>query len=210
MITLEPCPSIAILGTDTGVGKTVFTGKLAKHWQQFGSVITQKWVQTGCTAGVPEDIAAHNAAMGQNPVIDDAHWPWICPYQFALPASPHLAAQKEGQTIDITRIIAAHHQLVEHYDHVICEGAGGLMVPITEDVLLLDVVARLRLPVILVIDNKLGCINHSLLSLAALRQRHLTVLGVVFNRIDPEQNPVILDDNERIICALGETQAIVV
>ena len=103
-------------------------------------------------------------------------------YSFKEPASPHYAAMLEGRVVDKKEILAHLAFLKTVYDCVICEGAGGLYVPLTEHEFFLDLMDESGLPVVLVARAKLGTINHTLLSLEALKARNIAVAGIVFNR----------------------------
>lgn len=186
-----------VTGTNTGIGKTIVTGLIAKHLQTSRRVITQKWIQTGCTAPLAEDLATHWAIRQRTPEV----LPDCCPYQFAYPASPHLAAELEHTQIKTQAIYSAFHRLTQQFDTVICEGAGGILVPVTPTETLLDCVTALGLPTVLVIGNTLGCINHTLLTVHALQAAKVPILGLVFNAIDPETPPPIASDNMAIIQA---------
>jgi dethiobiotin synthetase len=189
---------IFITGTDTDVGKTVVTGLLAQALAAQGrSVITQKWVQSGCV-GFPEDIDTHLHWMGCTRQTIAAYQASVCPYVFALPASAHLAAEAEARVIDPDVIKQAYLTLEAQFDHVLVEGMGGALVPYTRKALLLDLADELNLPVLVVAKNKLGAINHTLLTLEAIEARGLNVVGVLFN--GPEHKPdSITEDNPRII-----------
>lgn len=185
-----------IAGTDTGAGKTLVTGLLAAQAERHGLyIVTQKWVQTGTRPG-HTDLDAHLRLCRHN------HAPQILalrqPYSFPLAASPHLAAVAAGQVVRPARLIRSYRALAAAYDGVLVEGTGGLMVPFTPRLLQIDLVRRLRLPVLLVVANRLGCVNHALLALAALRARKMRVLGLVFTSPSPG-NPRVLVDNPRIV-----------
>jgi dethiobiotin synthetase len=197
---------IFITGTDTDVGKTLITGLLARALCEQGkSVITQKWVQTGCRTFKDTDIATHLSLMNRSvdeikPFLSD-----IIPYSFKFPASPHLAARKENKRIDLHKIEKSYHALCEKFELVLTEGAGGLMVPVTPKILFIDLAQKLGLPIILVVHNKLGCVNHALLSIEAIRQRNIKLLGLIFNNAE-NQNAEILKDNVQIVASIsGET-----
>lgn len=171
----EEMPVIFVAGTDTGVGKTVVTKLLARYLSDRGyKVAAQKWVETG---------VARSRAL----------------YSFKLAASPHLAAKGEGKKIDVAKIKKALKTLSQKYDFVIVEGTGGLLVPLDGKTLFIDIVQRLKLPVVLVAANKLGAINHTLLTLEALRARKIETLGVIFNNVSNRENPIILKDNPMIV-----------
>ncbi|MDO8525833.1 MAG: dethiobiotin synthase [Candidatus Omnitrophota bacterium] len=166
---------IFVAGTDTGVGKTVVTKLLARCFTGEGyKAATQKWVETG---------VRKSAAV----------------YSFKLPASPHLAAKHEGRTIKIDRIKNSLKRLAKKNDIVIVEGTGGLMVPLTRTKLFIDVIKELNIPVLLVAANRLGAINHTLLSIEALKARKVKLLGVVFNSISKKENTLISEDNPKIV-----------
>ena len=186
---------VFITGTDTGVGKTLVTGLLAKYIAARGiHVITQKWVQTGCAGAKDSDIQAHLDIMQVNKEI----LPQQIPYLFKFPASPHLAAAKENSRINIEKIKADFEYLFQHYGSVIAEGAGGVYVPFTENNLAMDMVVRLTLPVVVVVANKLGGINSALLTLEYLKVRKIKVIGMVFNDM-PDTACEILEDNPQIV-----------
>jgi dethiobiotin synthetase len=188
---------IFITGTDTGVGKTIVTGLLAGAFKRYGRVVTQKWVQTGCI-GNSTDIETHNSLSGITP--DSELTAAVNPYCFTLESSPHLAAESEGGVIDTERIKSAYFELAHKFDYVFAEGAGGIMVPLTRDKLVIDIVAELSLTTVLVVENKIGCINHTLLTIEALRSRNIHIAGLIFNQ--KQQNILdncVTEDNPRII-----------
>jgi dethiobiotin synthetase len=191
------CTVIFIAGIDTGIGKTVACGMLARALLDRGrSVITQKLVQTGCR-GLSSDIRAHRRAMGVALTPEDRSG-LTCPYVFRFPASPHLAAAREGARISLSRISSATRRLARLYDHVLVEGVGGIEVPLRDGVTTLDYLARHRYPVILVSSSRLGSINHTLLTLRALHGRGLRVLGIIYNR-RPRDNGTMARDTRRVL-----------
>src|SRR5262249_20935664 len=110
----------------------------------------------------------------------------VNPYAFAPPIAPHIAAHAARVAIDLDVIAAAYSRLAAIADAVVVEGAGGALVPLGRTTDMLDICARLHLPVLLVVGVRLGCINHALLSALAVRARGLTLAGWVANRIDRE------------------------
>lgn len=170
----------SITGIDTGIGKTIATGLIARGLAEAGvKVITQKAVQTGCT-GISEDIEKHRQLMGV-PLFPEDLAGITCSYLYKTPCSPHLAARLEHDTVDATRITAATEELRSRFEVVLLEGAGGLFVPLQEEYTLLDYFTDVGWPVILVTSSRLGSINHTLASLEALRHRNLELAGVVYN-----------------------------
>ena len=157
---------IFVTGTDTGIGKTVVAACLARAWRAG----YWKPVQTGAATG--DDDTATVAALAGLPaerILAPA-------YVMQAPLSPHAAAELEGVRISMDAIAPPEtpHPLV-------VEGAGGLYVPLNERDFMIDLMARLAVPVLLVARSTLGTINHTLLSLAALRSRALPIAGVVLN-----------------------------
>ena len=186
-------PVYFISGIDTGIGKTYTTGYLAKLWNEQGQkTITQKLIQTGNT-DISEDIEQHREIMGMGWFAED-HSKLTMPEIFSYPASPHLATQIDGREIDFQKIADATQQLAEKYDLVLLEGAGGLMVPLTTDLLTIDYIAEKKFPVILVSSGRLGSINHTLLSLEALKIRGLELYALAYNLNDESQDALISQD----------------
>ncbi|NIJ66966.1 dethiobiotin synthetase [Sphingomonas leidyi] len=167
---------IVVTGTDTDIGKTVFAAGLA------GALGAAYWkpVQSGLEgASDAERVAALSGAA----TLPEA-------YRLNTPCSPHLAAEIDGVAIDPARLNPPA------IDPLVIEGAGGVLVPVTRELLYADLFARWRLPVVLVARTALGTINHSLLSIEALRARGVPILGVAFVG---EAN----EDSEATIAAIG-------
>lgn len=171
---------IFVAGTDTGVGKTVACGLLARAYGELGlKVITAKPVQTG--AQEPEDLLLHRQLMGLPPDPLEL-LSLTCPYIFAYPAAPTTAAAREGHRVERERLLEALRALLSRYEMVLVEGAGGLYVPYTEEETFLDLLQYFLAPVVVVSAAKLGTINHTLLTLEALRSRGLVVPALIYNR----------------------------
>lgn len=171
---------IFVTGTDTGVGKTVVACELVRGLRARGietGVI--KPIETGVGAEGPADAIELHRACGRRDPLGD-----VCPQQFELPAAPSVAASAEGRDVDLPAISSAYDRVRQGCDFVIAEGAGGLLVPITDDFDMLDLAHLLRLPALLVARAALGTINHTLLSLEVARQRGLEVAGVVISHAD--------------------------
>jgi len=183
---------IFVTGTDTGVGKTVVSGCLARYLQERKmSVVTQKWVQAGAGEGPGSDIGRHLKIMGH-----------ILPYSFRTACSPHLASEIEGKRISAEKIKQSFRFLSQRFEFVIVEGTGGALVPFNRKRLLIDIARELGLAALVVAQNKLGGINHTLLTLEALKARRIKILGVVFNNVAAEKK-IILRDNPRIVRKLS-------
>jgi len=189
-------PVVVITGIDTDIGKTVATGLLGRYLLGLGKrVITQKLVQTGCV-GRSEDILVHRRLMGQELQPEDAQG-LSCPYVFAKPCSPHLAASVAGSRIDPMVIRQATRTLADRYDLVLLEGAGGVHVPLTEELSFLDYLEQEAYPLIVVSSPRLGSINHTLSLLELARHRGLRVLGILYNRFQ-ESDREIAEDSARV------------
>lgn len=187
-----------ISGIDTDIGKTVATGFLAQQLLvEKKSVITQKLVQTGCDK-IASDIIQHRKMM-QYPPDHQELAKLTSPFIFKYPASPHLAAVLENKTLDFNVIQQATQQLAQQYDIVLLEGAGGLMVPLTQHILTIDYIQQQNYPVILVTSGRLGSINHTLLSLMALKQYQLSLYALVYNHIHDHQDPIISQDTQQYL-----------
>lgn len=179
-----------VSGIDTDIGKTYVTGLLAKALMQQGiNVITQKLVQTGVAVdkdsgemSIADDIITHRQLMSIPLQPCDLDF-ITCHYRYEKPASPHLSARLSKQTLNTEMITEATHRLQLDYEVVLLEGAGGLLVPITEQLLTLDYIAKQSYPIVLVTSGRLGSINHTLLSLEAITSRGLKVHTVVYNHI---------------------------
>ena len=183
-----------ITGIDTNIGKTLATGLAARFLlKQRKKVITQKLVQTGQTGSISEDILEHRRLMEIVPLSDDMEG-MTCPYSFAYPASPHLAARLEGRSIEPDMITQATKKLQECYDFVLLEGAGGFLVPLTHDLLLADYIEQQGYPIILLTSGRLGSINHTLLTIEAIERRNLLLACIVFNQ-HPESDAAISRDS---------------
>ncbi len=184
--------TIAIGGMDTDVGKTFMTGLFARYLLQMGhTVTTLKLVQTGCTE-MSDDIRVHRQLMHE-PLTDFDRDGTTCPYLFPFPASPRLSARMVGQTIDEAVLDRSLATLRNRYQWLLVEGAGGLLVPLNDHLLLLDYYAAHHLPMVLVGSARLGSINHIRLSLEAIKARGIPLLGMVYN-LHGDNPPEIVQD----------------
>ncbi len=162
-----------ITATDTSVGKTVISAKLLNYFMQSGkNPIALKAVQ----AGFDKDIDIYQDVLKKQIDPDS-----IMPYYFKKPCSPHLASSLEDNQISLNVIEDKVNILKEEYDVVLVEGAGGILVPLNKKETILDLIKQLDFETILVMDNKLGTINHTLLSLEVLRKNNIKVKGVIAN-----------------------------
>lgn len=185
--------SFFVVGTDTGVGKTlVAAGLLHALARRHARVVGMKPVAAGAVMAdgvwASEDALALRAAstITVPPGLDN-------PVLLPEPLSPHLAAARAGRTIDVDALIMSYHQLAARADAVVVEGAGGFLVPLTDEATGADLAVGLQLPLVLVVGLRLGCLNHALLTVEAIAARGLRLAGWVANRIDPQM--AAADDN---------------
>lgn len=175
-----------VTGTDTEVGKTFVSCALLQHLAACGlSTVGMKPVAAGASIAngvrVNEDVACLLAAssVAADPAL-------VNPFCFETPIAPHIAAAEEGVRISAAPIVDAFDKLLALADVVVVEGVGGFRVPLSDDYDTADLASDLGLPIILVVGMKLGCINHALLSVEAIRARGLHLAGWIANQIDPQ------------------------
>lgn len=171
---------IFITGTDTGVGKTIFSAALARLLKDKGvNVGVMKPVTTGCSEREGSLVSADAELLAWGAGLQVS--PEIAPYLLREPIAPSAAAEMEHMKIEFSRIVAAYHRLSEEHDFVIVEGAGGLMVPLAGGLLIADLVKLLALPLLVVARPDLGTVNHTILTCFAARELGLDIRGTVIN-----------------------------
>ena len=191
-----------IAGIDTGIGKTYITGLIARSLLRNNkSVITQKLAQTGCER-ISEDIITHRKIMGIELTEEDRDSS-TCNYVFKFPSSPHLSAKLEKRSIDVDKIIGSTEKLSRKYENVLIEGVGGLFVPLTSDYLSIDMIRDQKYPVILVTSSRLGSINHTLMSIEALKLRNIQIKAIVYIRLKNEDTIIGNDTLEVVVTYLN-------
>lgn len=172
---------IFITGTDTGVGKTYIACGIAAGLRMRGiDVGVMKPVETGCRMKDGDLIPSDSIRLMKAAGIKDA-LSLVNPCRFRRPLAPAVAAELEGKRISVDRIQKAYAALSRRHEFMIVEGAGGIMVPLRHDALYLDLAASLGLPVLIVARPGLGTINHTLLTVEALKNRKIPIAGIVFN-----------------------------
>lgn len=182
-----------ITGTDTNVGKTYVACKLIRQYVAQGyKVVGMKPVAAGCEfvdgKWVNDDVLKLEAASNVK-----APRELINPYSFKEAIAPHIAAELAGVEIEIEVIKQAFDALATVADIVIVEGAGGFLVPINDNETMADLAIALNIPIIVTVGMKLGCINHTLLTVEAIKVRQLVLHGWVANQID--QNMQFYNEN---------------
>ena len=179
-----------ITGTDTGVGKTRVAERLLRTLAQQGRhAVGMKPVASGCRvtdAGWRSEDAERLLAAGNVP----ADYAEVNPYAFAPAIAPHLAAREVNVEIGLPRMLESFRRLRERADWIVVEGVGGWKVPLSERLMLADVVRAMQLPVIVVVGLRLGCLNHALLTIEAIQRDAMALAGWIANQIDPDMERV--------------------
>jgi dethiobiotin synthetase len=203
-------PGLLITGTDTGIGKTVIAGAIAAWFRKQGSRVgVLKPAASGCVKRregiVSEDaeFLAHCADAAQPLDV-------IAPQRFIEPLAPAVAAQRAGVTLDWSAIQRSIDSIERASDVLIVEGVGGIMVPMDPKHTMLDVAAWLKLPAVIVARPALGTINHTILTVDALRRRDVAVAGVVINRYPAENANVAEETNPRTIESWGKVPVLAI
>jgi dethiobiotin synthetase len=194
--------TLFVTGTDTSVGKTYFCARFLEFLTTKGiDAGYQKWVATGVDGDLPGDLALCLKAAAIPPV--PALVAQQVPYSFRYPASPHLAAEMEDRRVDLQVILENYRSLAARYEWLIIEGVGGVMVPLRRDLLLADLLAQVQPRILIVARSGLGTINHTLLTLEALRRRQIPILGVVFSDPEGQEEEKLVQDNMKTIEEIG-------
>ncbi len=170
--------AIFVTGTDTGIGKTVVSAILTKalnasYW---------KPIQAGLEEETDTEFVKRTTGFPDSQIIPEG-------FRLHTPMSPHAAAEIDDVQISLDDLTLPEYST----DHLIVEGAGGLMVPINDEELIIDLIAKFELPVVLAARSTLGTLNHTFLSLEALRKRDIPILGVVLNGPEHESNRTTIE-----------------
>ncbi|WP_428776581.1 dethiobiotin synthase, partial [Vibrio sp.] len=174
-----------IAGTDTDVGKTVASKAILQALAELGaSTIGYKPVASG-SDDTEQGLRNSDALHLQQAATVECDYQDINPYTLRIPASPHIAAKREGVTIDFNLLSDKLATLREQADVVLVEGAGGWRVPVSDDDYLSSWVKQEQLPVVLVVGIKLGCMSHAMLTVEAIKADGLNLVGWVANRVNP-------------------------
>lgn len=190
--------NIFITGTDTGVGKSIFTSVLALSLLQEGrKVCISKPIQTG----FPKDTDLLSELTESKIDIFNT-------YSFSLPAAPLVSAKCENKEINIEKIISEIKSLEEKYDCVIVEGIGGIAVPINNNYVVADLIKALNYPVVIVARSSLGTINHSVLTIEFAKQKRLNLLGFVISGFDETLNNPVVKTAPNVISELTKIKCL--
>ncbi len=206
----EPGRGFFITGTDTGVGKTVVTGAIARWLVQHGKRIgVFKPIATGCVRR-REGLVSEDAEFLAFCSDSEFTLEQINPVRYREPLAPSVAAERSGRNLDWDEIHLSYRNLIEKSDLVLVEGIGGVMVPISRDYLVLDMMEDLKLPVIIVARPGLGTINHTLLTINACRSRGLEVVGIIINGYQPYKATLAEETNPRVIAEVARSNILTV
>ncbi|OPZ97005.1 MAG: ATP-dependent dethiobiotin synthetase BioD 1 [Planctomycetes bacterium ADurb.Bin412] len=199
-----------ITGTDTGVGKTVVTGAIAR-WlvEQSIRVGVFKPIATGCRRE-REGLVSADAEFLACCSRSEFALAQINPVRYHEPLAPSVAAERSRRDIDWDEIHLSYRNLTQKNDIILVEGIGGVMVPITDDYLVLDLMADLQLPAIIVARPGLGTINHTLLTVNACRARNLEISGIVINRYQADKATLAEETNPRVIAKIARTSILAI
>jgi dethiobiotin synthetase len=194
-------PGVFVTGTGTEVGKTVVAAAIARTLAAEGRrVAVFKPAVTGLDEEVETDHALLRRASGSGQSDEE-----ISPYRYGPPASPHLAAALAGEEIEPERLRQAARAAADGAEAIVCEGVGGLLVPLSPDYLVRDLAADLGYPLVVVASPGLGTINHTLLTIESARAAGLEVSAVVLTPW-PEEPTEIEKSNRETIAALGDVE----
>ncbi len=192
-------PGIFITGTDTDVGKTYIAALIAKQLHKQGvNVGVYKPAASGCTDNGDNMLFSEDADALWNAAGQPATVNHVCPQMFRAPLAPHLSARAEGKEIHRELLVQGIEYWQENSDFIIVEGAGGLMSPISDDDFVADLAYEFGFPLVVVVANKLGCINHTLQTLvtAAAYEDGISIAGIILNQvIPPTPDDQSLDSN---------------
>jgi len=201
-----------ITGTDTDVGKTIVTGALLRSLLDAGhNAAAVKPIQTGCTETAnglqADDVTIYGRLAA--PHFPEGY-PDLCCRKFIPACSPHLAARMAGEELNLDELLHDISDIGKDYDPILVEGAGGVHVPLGNGHSILDLMKRLAFPVIIVADNKLGMVNHTLLTIEAVRNQGLEIAGLIINNTTPasKADAFIRKDNIDTVTKYGDVSVL--
>jgi dethiobiotin synthetase len=193
-----------VTGTDTNVGKTYLAAMIIRDLRRAGHRVGA--YKPACSGAITDsagprwdDIEHLRSALGTD-YPDDL----ICPQRFLAPLAPPMAARAEGRQVDFDLLVHGAKHWQPHADHLIVEGAGGLLAPVAEAKTVADLAVAIGYPLIIVARCGLGTINHTLLTIEAAQHRGLSVAGIVLNQSRPEDDFALAESNAAAIAAHGQ------
>jgi dethiobiotin synthetase len=198
-LNLPKKAGLFITGTDTGVGKTLIAGAIAKIFTEKGvKVGVFKPIATGCKRSW-DGLISNDTEFLAHCANSDLSLSTITPVGYPTPAAPVVSAACDGPAIDFDRIAAAYKDICQNSDIVVVEGIGGVRVPLTPEFDLLDLAVEFALPVVIVARPNLGTINHTLMTIDCVRAAELEIAGVVINSYNATESTVAEDTAPEVI-----------
>lgn len=195
-----------ITGTDTDAGKTVLMSLLLAAFNSQGyKSLPMKPAQSGCKDNIP-DLDYALSIAGIKPTNEQLSL--MAPACYSSACSPHLAAEIEKNPINLSKIMKSFYELKEQSDILLVEGAGGIMVPLTRRILMIDLMKKMQLPVLIASRPGLGTINHTLLSIKALQRQNIEIAGIVFMHTHIDSEDFTTMDNKKTIFEFGSIPVI--
>ena len=186
-----------ITGTDTEIGKSFVACCIAQGLVKQGIAVSpRKPVASGCLLQADDSLLSEDALELQAASQTREPLDRICPYRFKAAISPARAIAQSGQAININALYQACQVEADHF--ALVEGAGGFLSPLASDGLNADLALKLNYPLILVVGNRLGCLNHALLTIEAIEQRQLKLHAVILNDISPQADPDNFNDLQQL------------
>lgn len=200
-----------VAGTGTNIGKTVVTALLVKMLKNASlDVVPMKAVQTGGRLSANDLLIAPDldfVIRETDLQVNASELELMAPYVYRPVCSPHLAAEISGDEIDIRKITKSADELLSRHDFLIVEGAGGVMVPLNQSEVMLDLIKALNFPVVIVASTELGTLNHTFLTLEALRNRGIVIRGLVLNDLEPMRaDDIVPDGNVSTLARFSGTE----
>ena len=203
-------PGLFITGTDTGVGKTLIAGAIARILHQQGlNVGVFKPVATGCRRS-REGLISTDAEFLAFCANSELPLSIINPAAYVTPAAPIVSAETDDCPIDFEQILSAYKYICENCDVVIVEGIGGVRVPLTAETDILDLAAEFALPMVIVARPNLGTINHTLMTIDSIRSRGLGLAGVIINSYNVLDATVAETTAADVIAQCGDTDILAI
>ena len=182
---------IFVIGTDTGVGKTVVAAGIAGCLKRQGLRVG---VMKPVSSGFREDARFLMKSVASSDPID-----LVNPVHLRLPLAPYMASKLLKQKVNLAKIRDSFCTLSKKYEFLVVEGAGGLLVPLTRKVFVLDLVKEFKLPVLIVARAGLGTVNHTLLTVTCLREKRLPIVGIVLNGLDTKHQEIATKTNPKLL-----------
>ncbi|MBI4652590.1 dethiobiotin synthase [Candidatus Desantisbacteria bacterium] len=197
---------IFITGTDTGIGKTIVSAGIARALSTMGfNIGVMKPIATGAIKS-KNGLISEDAIFLKESITSPDPLSLINPSVYYHPLAPSVAAQISGTPVNIKKIMKCFSILKKKHDFIIVEGIGGIMVPITHNYMVADMIKEMNLPAVIVTRPGLGTINHTLLTLECAKTHGIKIKGIIFNHSQPEPKILAIKTNPEAIKTLSQTE----